>query len=449
MIQNIEIKKLHPHHDNPRKDLGDITELAESIKSKGVLQNLTVVPWFSKITGVGCDDPKRQEEMGYTVVIGHRRLAAAKLAGLTELPCFISDMPLHEQVATMLLENMQRSDLTILEQADGFQMMIDFGETVGTIADKTGFAETTVRHRIKLKELDRAKLEESSVRGGRIEDYIALEKIKDVKARNKLLEYIGTGNFKWQMENALDNQEKPERKKAIIAQLNKFAKPIKEKDRNGMSYVAGFYGFKGDVKKPKGADDVEYFYTVDDHSISLYKKEPKAAPVKKSKKEKDFEASVAMLKELSKRAYELRCAFMKDFSAAKKHAAEIYRMAFLRFLNFSYSREYASALELLGIDKPEGDSSKPWETQELIKDLIAQKYDEQPEFALLAIVFANYDDKPSNSYFSAHSWELSIKYDENKSLNMLYDGLISLGYQMSDEERALRDGTHELFNKPK
>ncbi len=44
MIQNIEINRLHPHPDNPRKDLGDLTELAESIKAKGILQNLTIVP---------------------------------------------------------------------------------------------------------------------------------------------------------------------------------------------------------------------------------------------------------------------------------------------------------------------------------------------------------------------------------------------------------------------
>ena len=44
MIQNIEIEKLHEHPDNPRRDIGDVTELAESIKASGVLQNLTVVP---------------------------------------------------------------------------------------------------------------------------------------------------------------------------------------------------------------------------------------------------------------------------------------------------------------------------------------------------------------------------------------------------------------------
>ena len=445
MIQNIDIKKLHPHPYNPRKDLGDLTELVDSIRASGVLQNLTVVPWFSKITGVGCDDPKQQEEMGYTVVIGHRRLAAAKRAGLTELPCAISTMPMNEQVATMLLENMQRADLTVLEQADGFQMMIDFGETIGVIAEKTGFAETTVRHRLKLKELDRAKLEETVVCGGRIEDYIALERIKDVKARNKLLEYIGTANFKWQMDNAIDTQEKPERKKAMLAELNEFAKSIKKDDTKGMEYVTSFYNFKGTVKKPADAGKTEYFYAVDDSSVTLYKKVEKAAPAKKSKKEKDFEARVAKLKELSKRAYELRRAFLEDFTAAKKYAAEINRMTYLQFLNFNYNRDYSPALEMLGIEKPEIDSNKPWESQKIMKTLLAGKYNEYPERAMLAVVYANSNDGPSNSYFASRTWECSINHEENESLSMLYDGLVSIGYQMSDEEKALRDGTHELF----
>ena len=76
-IVQIPVGLLHHHHDNPRKDLGDLTELTDSIKAKGVLQNLTVVPYWFKITGKGCDDPKEQAEMGYLVVIGNRRLEAA------------------------------------------------------------------------------------------------------------------------------------------------------------------------------------------------------------------------------------------------------------------------------------------------------------------------------------------------------------------------------------
>lgn len=66
----------------------------------------------------------------YTIIIGHRRAAAAQQAGLYELPCAIVEMDEREQMQTMMVENMQRSDLTVYEQAQGFQMMMDFGQTV-------------------------------------------------------------------------------------------------------------------------------------------------------------------------------------------------------------------------------------------------------------------------------------------------------------------------------
>ena len=124
-IIQIPIGLLAHHPDNPRKDLGDLSELTESIKARGVLQNLTVVPAREQ-GGTGV----------YYVVIGNRRLEASKAAGLEFLPCVISDMPYAEQLSTMLLENMQRVDLTPFEQAQGFQMMINFGESVESIAEK-------------------------------------------------------------------------------------------------------------------------------------------------------------------------------------------------------------------------------------------------------------------------------------------------------------------------
>ncbi|MBR3243996.1 MAG: ParB/RepB/Spo0J family partition protein, partial [Parasporobacterium sp.] len=114
----IDINDLIPHPDNPRKDLGDLAELTESIRTNGILQNLTVVKDGDK----------------YKVIIGHRRLAAAKAAGLTELPCTVADMDERQQLCTMMEENMQRQDLTIPEQAYGFQYMLDLGETVSSIA---------------------------------------------------------------------------------------------------------------------------------------------------------------------------------------------------------------------------------------------------------------------------------------------------------------------------
>ena len=167
VIVPIEISQIYPHPDNPRKDLGDLTELVESIKKNGIMQNLTVIPghWLTddeiamlvKIYQENPDEEtrvllnKKWIDEGYTLIIGHRRHAASKLAGVRELPCrIIEGMTEKEQVSTMLEENMQRNDLTIYEQAQGFQMMLDLGETEQGIAEKTGFSRSTIRHRLNI-----------------------------------------------------------------------------------------------------------------------------------------------------------------------------------------------------------------------------------------------------------------------------------------------------------
>lgn len=103
-VTMIPVAQLHPHPDNPRKDLGDITELTASIKANGVLQNLTVVPRanpdvnYEELCRQYYADPTEENRTklnqfrntdGYTVIIGHRRLAAAKAARLAKLPCIV------------------------------------------------------------------------------------------------------------------------------------------------------------------------------------------------------------------------------------------------------------------------------------------------------------------------------------------------------------------------
>jgi ParB family chromosome partitioning protein len=172
-ITEIEVSKLIPNPNNPRKDIGDISELTESIKSNGIMQNLTVMK-----------TPTEE----YMVLIGHRRLSAAKAAGFTTVPCMIIDeLPVSEQVGIMLLENLQRNDLTILEQAQSFQMMLDLGDTVDGISEKTGFAKSTIHHRLNIAKLDQDVLNEK-IHQLTLKDLIALEQVSDIEKRNEILE---------------------------------------------------------------------------------------------------------------------------------------------------------------------------------------------------------------------------------------------------------------------
>lgn len=179
-ITNIKVTELYPHPDNPRKDLGDLAELADSIRQNGIMQNLTVM--------AGHYNGYTWLEDGYTVLIGHRRLAAAKEAGLEKVPCAEIEADRKDQVAIMLAENMQREDLTAPEQAYGFQMMFDFGCSAENISERTGFSKTTVYHRLNMAKLDKQVLEEQTKELQlTIKDLEALEQIKDVEKRNEVL----------------------------------------------------------------------------------------------------------------------------------------------------------------------------------------------------------------------------------------------------------------------
>jgi ParB family chromosome partitioning protein len=441
MIQNIDIKKLHNHPKNPRKDLGDLTEIAESIKVNGIFQNLTVVPWFCFETGVGADDPKQQEEMGYFVVIGNRRLAAAKLAGLTELPCAISDMDYKTQLGTMLLENMQRNDLTIYEQAQGFQMMLDLGETLNDISEKTGFSETTVRRRVKLLELqlDSEKFKKSVERGATLMDYLELDKIHDIKLRNSVLDKIGTPNFKWELQSAVDKEKKEINKALWVAEFDKFATQVK--GSNGLQYVTAYYNLsqKPDITQPADADTVEYFFVVSDYgSITLYKKSENNNSTSDNsaneEKQKQFREQRTALEEVSKQAYQLRCNFIKDTSnaKAKKNMSVIIEYLLRAMLSdYYFNFDCDDFTEFLGIEINED--------EEWSFDNIADSVMTQLERHMLIATYLALDSEGEHYYDYNNQWR------NNQTLNTAYEFLEKLGYETSEEERSLRDGTHKLF----
>lgn len=235
LIIYIPVDQLYPHPYNPRKELGDLTELTESIKVNGVLQNLTVVPGH-RMTDLEWgilareyqENPteevrnrmnRRKFEDGYTVVIGHRRMAAAKLAGLAELPCTITEMTPQEQLKTMMVENMQRSDLTVYEQAQGFQLMLDMGETVESISKDSGFSVSTIRRRVKLLELDQEKFRKAKARGATLSDYLELDKIEDPALKNKVLDAIGTPNFQNELKTAVAKSFRSSRRASSLLSI--------------------------------------------------------------------------------------------------------------------------------------------------------------------------------------------------------------------------------------
>lgn len=132
-IKLINTSLIDPHPDNPRKNIGDVNDLAASIKTNGLLTPLSVVPNGER----------------YRVIAGHRRLAACKQAGIRAVPCFVLQLGPLQQLEAMVTENCQREQLTVLEEADAIQGMLDLGATTANVAYRLGRSADYVRDRAK------------------------------------------------------------------------------------------------------------------------------------------------------------------------------------------------------------------------------------------------------------------------------------------------------------
>lgn len=178
-------------------------ELTESIRKNGILQNLTIIPVKNgKATII-------DNATEYWVLIGNRRFEAGMKAGISKFPCnIVENLSEREQLSIMLEENIQRTDLTIIEQAEGFQMMLDLGGSVESISEKTGFSQSTIYHRLNIAKLDKDKLEKKQQSFQlTISDLYELEKIKDIETRNKILERSYSSNdIKIQADREYRNQ---------------------------------------------------------------------------------------------------------------------------------------------------------------------------------------------------------------------------------------------------
>ncbi|HYV67475.1 MAG TPA: ParB/RepB/Spo0J family partition protein, partial [Myxococcales bacterium] len=134
------IEEIEPDRGQPRRyfDEAHILELAESIRSKGVLQPLLV---------------RRQGER-YALVAGERRWRAAQRAGLRELPCILRDVTEPEAFELALIENIQREDLNAIEEAEAYQRLIEYhGLTQEELAQRVGKDRSTVANALRLLRL--------------------------------------------------------------------------------------------------------------------------------------------------------------------------------------------------------------------------------------------------------------------------------------------------------
>lgn len=139
-VVDVRVDEITANPYQPRVEPSDedLTELSESIRQHGVIQPLLV----------------RREGNAYQLVAGERRWRAAQQAGLATVPCLVREVADADALQMALVENLQRSDLTPIEAARGYdQLMRDFGMTQAQVAEQVGKSRTAITNTLRLLRL--------------------------------------------------------------------------------------------------------------------------------------------------------------------------------------------------------------------------------------------------------------------------------------------------------
>lgn len=409
------------------------------------MQNLTVVP-----------NPNDEET--WWVVIGNRRMEASKAAGVKELPCIISDMDHKTQVATMMAENMQRVDLTLTEQAGGVQMMMDLGMDVKEISKRTGLRKDAIERRVIMAKYDTGKAAAAIVRGGTISDFMELEKLPE-EHREDMLEHVGTPNLKTRIREKLDALKQAEYMQKVIAWLETFATEIEKQGYVGakavpMGYVNAWYRFtQADVDKLKMPDDVRdrrYYYMVDrrDNSIRLMREmvesEDDREKILRERRSAYVSQRAAQAEALDAKFRQMRYEYLFSGSDIVWNETEILK-AYVLVLAMGYwhssytDKEKEMTEQLCGLTfKGSGYASRP-ELADLLK-----LHDHKMRQAGAGLLWGAVDRDGYRPWVRMYD-KGCIEFKRSHAYETVYDMLLGMGYEMSDEEIAYMGGTHEVY----
>lgn len=176
-LVDIKIEDIAPNPNQPRKtfDEYELHKLSESIKQNGIIVPLSV----------------RKTANGYELIAGERRLRAAKAAGLKKVPCVICGADDQTSAVYSIIENLQRADLSVFEQAEGISRLIsEFGLTHADAAERLGLAQSTLSNKLRVLRLD--KTERERITAARLSERHAraLIRIENAEQRGEILNKI-------------------------------------------------------------------------------------------------------------------------------------------------------------------------------------------------------------------------------------------------------------------
>ncbi|TYQ14745.1 UNVERIFIED_CONTAM: ParB family chromosome partitioning protein [Acetivibrio alkalicellulosi] len=219
-ITSLPIENIRPNPYQPRKKFNKIPmeELCESIKQYGVIQPVSV---------------RKISNNMYELVAGERRLRASLMAGLKEIPAIIIDINDNDSAVIALIENLQREDLSYMEEAEGYNnLIIDHGFTQEELANKIGKSQSTIANKIRLLKLPPLVKKILSDNNLTERHARSLLKLHDEQLQLKVLKHVcekGLNVKKTEdlVERAIEKYTKKEKEKKNKPQLTKAIKDIR------------------------------------------------------------------------------------------------------------------------------------------------------------------------------------------------------------------------------
>ncbi|MBU5463934.1 ParB/RepB/Spo0J family partition protein [Anaerotignum sp. MSJ-24] len=247
-VTEISIDKISPNREQPRRifDETALEELAESMKQLGVIQPIVLA----------------KDGDYYKIIVGERRWRAAKIAGLKKIPAIIKDLDETSAYEIALVENLQRENLNLIEEARGYRKLVDiFGLSQEEVAQKVGKSRPTVTNALRLLNLDERVQQfvlNNEITGGHAR---ALLSIEDKDAQCQIAEKI--------IENGLSVRAT----EALVKNYNN-QKPVNNDNRVNFD-TTGYKSIEKNLKelfgtkvklnckKNKGKIEIEYYSDAD------------------------------------------------------------------------------------------------------------------------------------------------------------------------------------------
>jgi ParB family chromosome partitioning protein len=216
-IKYIPIKQIKPNPYQPRKSFNErsLEELAQSIKSYGVIQPISV---------------RKLGEDSYELIAGERRLRACEMTDLETIPAIVVDMRDRDSAAIALIENLQRDNLNFIEEAEAYYNLInDHGLTQQELAEKIGKNQSTVANKLRILRLP-VEVKKMLLENGLTERHArALLKLPDKDLQIKVLEKV--------VKNGLNVKKTEKLIKDILEDITKDEKPVNnQKIKNLINY---------------------------------------------------------------------------------------------------------------------------------------------------------------------------------------------------------------------